>query len=624
MKVEVLKSINFKRRLRPSEEKEYSEILQKGKKAVGNTGMSTLIVPSSSLPQKETLNTGVGSLLSDSSEEFFKFAKQYWGIDSIQLLPEGNFKYIDGMALPYSGSCLDFGNQMINLEALTKDEFGKILTDTDLKSVVDANSSAMKNVRANYENVITISSPTENVLKKGFKELLKADTDKKKEILKQFETFEMQNAERLEPKSLFYALTNEYNNPDTRSWKSLDHNLFDEYVIDEATRLERIKQIKETHPEEIRFYKFKQFLAERQLELSKERLHKKGLTLSGDMSCGFSYDELWANPKAFHKNRSIGWGLPALNLDTVEGQAMLRKKVQHYAKQYDKIRVDAAWTYCLQPIKNKDLNVHEKKNYQGRILDIIEDEFKKHKGASYKKEDIMYEIVAGKEDYNPFDGFTLKPEVKDRIKIYCSDYLGSDWGSTAAFKNRNWANGSYMLGVSNHDSEIYKVLEDEARKRTQIDELANILKIPKEKLSATEEFVKAKYAEIMRSKHNMFFFTDSLNLDGYYQKCKNDPNNYRIKVPESYQDHYFKSLEQGKGLNIMDALEKAFKAEGLDKSQKDLYKKIRKYRKILQEPEGLAKNKIVAIVVAAVTAIGTATGIILNKNNKAKQHQDKI
>ena len=144
----------------------------------------------------------------------------------------------------------------------------------------------------------------------------------------------------------------------------------------------------------------------------------------------------------------------------------------------------------------------------------------------------MYEIVAGKEDYNPFDGFTLKPEVKDRIKIYCSDYLGSDWGSTTAFKNRNWANGSYMLGISNHDSEIHKVLEDEARKRNQIDELARILKIPKEKLSTTEEFIKAKYAEIMRSEHNMFFFTDSLNLDGYYQKCKNDPNNYR-KAGES-------------------------------------------------------------------------------------------
>ena len=41
----------------------------------------------------------------------------------------------------------------------------------------------------------------------------------------------------------------------------------------------------------------------------------------------------------------------------------------------------------------------------------------------------------------------------------------------------------------------------------------------------------------------------------------------------------------------MDALEKAFVSKGLDKSEPELYKKVVKYKKILQQKEGGKKSK---------------------------------
>ncbi|MCQ2754737.1 MAG: hypothetical protein MJ231_06790 [bacterium] len=64
MKVQTINYITFNRRLKPSEEKGYIDTLREGKKAIGNTGYSMLIVPQQSLPQSVERNTGVGNLLS--------------------------------------------------------------------------------------------------------------------------------------------------------------------------------------------------------------------------------------------------------------------------------------------------------------------------------------------------------------------------------------------------------------------------------------------------------------------------------------------------------------------------------------------------------------------------------
>ena len=197
----------------------------------------------------------------------------------------------------------------------------------------------------------------------------------------------------------------------------------------------------------------------------------------------------------------------------------------------------------------------------------------------------MYELV-----FNPVKGPELigvetSPVAKDRVKIYTSWNISEDWGSAEAFKNRGWKDGSYILGATNHDDyPLWSEYKNIAQRDKQIKILSKILKIPEEKLSSFSGY-------------------QALNLFERYKGNTNPVDDYRLKVSTSYQDHYFKSLERGEGYNPMDALEKAFVSKGLDKSEPELYKKVVKYKKILQQKEGGNKSKLVYISAAALLAL---------------------
>lgn len=620
MHVTLNTSLNFKRRLRPSEEADYSAVLKQGKEKVGNTGHSMLIVPSASLPQET--NTGVGNLLDEEGKKFVDFAKQYWGINYIQLLPEGQFKVYGGNCfLPYSGSALDIGSQVINLKLLTSEEYGKLLTIDDVNKVVNSNKISAKDTKINFENVLKLDSPQEDILRKAYNELLKADTQKKKNLLEEIKNFAQANKEWLEPKAIYEALSAKYKNRDTRAWNEFDHNFYNTDIVSPKQRQDAIKGIRNGNlGKEADFFEFKQFIADKHLAKAKAELNQKGIKLSGDMLLGFSYDEVWANPKAFLENAHVGWGLPALNLDAPEGENILRNKVRNFAKRYDGIRIDASWAYVNQPIKEAHSDrIISRKGYDSKILDIIDDEVLNVKGKDFNLENITHEFVADVNDFNVFEGTKLRPLAKDRVKIYTSFNLNSNWATVDAYKKRGWKDGSYLLGATNHDAFPLRVeFQNSTKRAEQIDVLSKILKIPKEKLDNIQGFIQAKFAEPIRSKHNMFFFTDALNILDRYKQLGNNSENYRTKIPKNYQENYFKALEKGEGFNIMDALEKAFVADGLDKKEPELFERIVKYRKILQahEKTGLSKLLIGSIVVGIGVVIGGIC-VFLNKNKKA-------
>ena len=557
MKIQKISGINFERRLKPSEEAEYSEILNRGRdKCIGKNPdgkKSILIVPSSSLPNK----TGVGNLNSKESQKFFDFAEQYWGINEVQILPIGQYFNYKGEYPIYSGSSMDLGNHVIDIQRYVPEEdFDEIVKSNNIKG------------RVNFSNVVDEGSIQEKVLKKLFKS---------GKYQKEFEAYKSENLERLEPKALYNALREINKSHNYKDWNNIDKNLFNRDVVSEKEFEARVKEIKSLKGEKMDFYYFKQFLAEDSLKNARENLHKKGIKLNGDMLCGFSFDEVWANPKAFIPETSIGWSLPALDFDSKEGQKLLRKKVKFFAQRFDGIRIDASWTYANQPqIKN---GVTERKYYADKILNIIDDEVKKVKGAEFDSRNIMHEFAASDIDFNIYDGAELKPYVKERVKIYTSDHLNEGWGTNYSFLKRGWSADSFIIGARNHDSG--KIISSDE----QVNALSKILKIPAEKLKDKKEFVKAKLAEPFGAKNSMIYFADALNIDKQFQGNSDKTLNYAVQIPLDYQDKYFSSLEKGEGFNPMDALEKSFKAKGFDKTEPDLYKKIVKYKKILEQKE---------------------------------------
>ena len=577
MKIQKISGINFERRLKPSEEAEYSEILNRGRdKCIGKNPdgkKSILIVPSSSLPNK----TGVGNLNSKESQKFFDFAEQYWGINEVQILPVGQYFNHKGEYPIYSGSSMDLGNHVIDIQRYVPEEdFDEIVKSNNIKG------------RVNFSNVVDEGSIQEKVLKKLFKS---------GKYQKEFEAYKSENLERLEPKALYNALREINKSHNYKDWNNIDKNLFNRDVVSEKEFEARVKEIKSLKGEKMDFYYFKQFLAEDSLKKARENLHKKGIKLNGDMQCGFSFDEVWANPKAFIPETSIGWSLPALDFDSKEGQKLLRKKVKFFAQRFDGIRIDASWTYANQPqIKN---GITERKYYADKILNIIDDEVKKVKGAEFDSRNIMHEFAASDIDFNIYDGAELKPYVKERVKIYTSDHLNEGWGTNYSFLKRGWSADSFIMGARNHDSG--KIISSDE----QVNALSKILKIPAEKLKDKKEFVKAKLAEPFGAKNSMIYFADALNIDKQFQGNSDKTLNYAVQIPSDYEDRYFASLERGEGFNPMDALEKQFRAKGLDKSEPELYKKIVKYRKILEQKE---KNPKTVLKIAC--ALGFA-GLII-------------
>ena len=585
MKISFDNAINFQRRLRSSEEAEYSDVLKKA----GGKGRRVLIVPASSLPNE----TGVGNLGTKESLEFFDFAKRYWGINEIQILPTGQYHEHKGEYPIYSGTSMDLGNHMINVKDYAHDLQYQIIPEYrgDKK-------------RVNFHNVVDDYS-THN---KAIKEL-----HFEKAFNEDFQKFKLENKKTLEPKALYRALREINRTHDFNRWNDLDKNLFNPDLVKESERNRRIQEVYKLKGEDIDFYYFKQFLAEDSLKKAKNELNKKGLKLNGDMLCGFSYDEVWSNPKAFHKNTTIGWGLPAVDFDSKEGENLFRQKVKFYAERFDGVRVDASWSYINQPQIKEGLT--NRKYYGDKILNIIDEEFKKVKGSDYDLHNIMHEFATSHENFSIYDCYELKPFVKDRVKIYTSEYLSESWGSNKNFLERGWKPDSFSIGTSNHDSKKLEVTEEQAKT------LSKILKIPYEKLTSRKEFVKAKFAEPMGAQNNMIYFIDALNLDGQFLHNSKRELNYATQIPDNYQEHYFKSLENGEGFNPMDALEKSFKARGLDKQDPALYKKIVKYRKILEQKEKQTFPRwkwIVGIACSGLVLYG------LFKHLYNKPHSDSI
>jgi len=565
MKIKSNTSPIFMRRLKSSEEIEYSSVLKAGKAKVSHNntakdGRSILIVPFSSMPQCSEYNTGVGNLASEEGQKFADFAKKYWGINEVQILPIGQYHSHRGSIPIYSGTSMDLGNHVIYLK--------DFLDEKKLRQIVKNNNLQD---RVNFSNIIEINSMSEKCLK----ELMQNMPDNLKS---DFENYKKKCSETFERKCLYRAFREIYNTSNYKKWNDTDKNLFNEDIINPEIRDKRIEEVQNLKAETIEFYKFKNFLAEKSLEKAKRGLNAKGIKLNGDLMCGFSYDEVWARPKAFMEDLELAkWGLPVLDVNSKEAEDILKEKAALYSKWYDGFRVDASWTYITPNVINKKTKEISKLYNGEKFLNIINEEVKKVKGDDFDLNNITHEFAADPQnEFNIFSGSSLKTSVKDRVKIYTSDHLSNDWGSADNFIKRGWSDDKFIIGPTNHDSPKMSITEK------QVKALSHILKIPETKLNTLPNFLKAKFAEPLRAKNNMIQFTDALGLNTQLNNNRDISLNWTAKIPENYEDIYFQSLIDGKAYNPMDALEKQFIAQGLDKREKKLFKKIVKYRKILE------------------------------------------
>lgn len=574
-------SLSFGRALHDNEIEEYKKTLSEGKNLVGQNGNSAFIMPSTSMPQSAARNTGVGNLASEESIKYLNDMRTYLGFNVVQDLPVNQFKRNQ-----YNGSALSLGDQNINPELLTTEEYGSILKNEEFDEIVKANNGETKETLANFDNVIGNESAQGKALKKAYERF--NALDEKSELKQRYNKFVTENAERLNIK-------------------------------------------REAEPD-ADFFKFKQFLAEEHHAKGVQKLHDNGLKYCRDIAFNFDDDEVRAFPNAFKQDHYMGspsWEIPSLNFDTIldessDANKLLKMKIQYAAKDADMIRLDAAWNYVtpvMTPKGETRILDENRKALQTGLVDQIEKWVKEVKGEDFDvKSNILYEFEAGADKFSAFWDGKLIPAVKDRVNIYQTTYMNDGWGSNEAFQSRGWTADELSVGVGNHDTQplrqIANGVEDavngnQVHKNASINPLSRILKIDGETLQNPVEFAKAKWAEIMTGKNNHFFFGDVFGMADRFNEHNNQSKTaFRRKVPVNYMQTYLDSLKEGFGFNIMDALAKAFKAKGLDESNSDLYNRIVKFSNILADKEEenvkLADNVAEAVQDTASAAVDNA------------------
>lgn len=579
--------------------KEEKEAFKQTKKEaldiIGKPEKSVFIYSSACLPQSPESNTGTGNLLSKQGEEFLDVVKTFTTADTIQDVPSGEF-----MAKPanhyygaYETSSQARSTHLISPELLMDERFGKIIAPEDLKAVVDANNGQNKDIFANFENVVEPDSPFENMLKKAYERFQTGQGETIGTLRTEFNDYKTKNADWLEPHSIYNVLSNKYKTQLFDNWENeTDKRLYDPDFPQDARTARKAEILKES-ADDIEFYNFKQFLSDKFLGLARDKAHENGLKFGGDVAYQFSLSDVFSNPKAFSYDVFMGPAelkIPALNFYQITdpnsaAAKMLSQKFRLAAQRYDTLRVGMGWGYVTPMLSNSSGSYHEQKYMGSQVLDIIENAVKSVKGDKFNRNDLFYEIEAGEKEFRAFneDGTLLEP-LKDRVKIYSSDYMNNGWGSSRAYSDKfNMKPSEFIYGASHVNTTPLADLAAQGiytqRREAQVRELSEILHIKPENLETVNGFIRAKNAEPLLAKNNFMFFTEFFGLDRKFNDLtKTNPDNFRAKIPVNPEQAYYDAVKDGHAYNLMDAFEKVFKTKGYDKQHPELFAKIVEFK----------------------------------------------
>lgn len=579
--------------------KEEKESFIKTKQAaldiIGRPDRSVFIYSSACLPQSAENNTGTGTLLSKQGDELLDVVKTFTTTNIMQDLPSGEFlpKPPKDFYSAYGGSSESLSTHLIDPEFLMKES---LITPEELKIVVDANNGEKKAVLANFKNVVEPDSPFENVLKKAYERFVAGEGEEFDNLRKEFTEYNAKNADWLESHGIFDVLSKKYGTPTFDKWTDeTDKRLYDPDFSPDL-RTARKETILKENAKDIEFYNFKRFMADKCLELAREKTHDKGLLFGGDVPYQFSLADMFGNPKAFSYDVYMGpkiFKFPALNFYQITdpnspAAKMLARKIRLAAERYDTLRMDLGWGYVTPMLSNSAGTYSEKKQMGSQLLNFIEKTVREVKGYGFDTKDIFYEVEAAAEDFRAFndDNSVIEP-LRDRMKIYSSDYMSEDWGSSRIYREKfHISPDDFIYGASNQDTTpLHELAASDAyttRKASQVKELSNILKIEPSVLQNGDEFIRAKNAEPLLAKNHFMFFTEFFGMRGKFNSHDNNgAENFRLKMPANPEQAYYDAVKEGRAFNLMDGLEKAFVAKGFDKKYPDLFTKIVEFKEKL-------------------------------------------
>ena len=293
--------------------KECKKTIKDALKVLGKDNF-VLIMHGGSFPAKSEEDTGFGSMNSSAGKDIIDYSEGLF--DAIQLGPAGKTKSSDSS--PYTGTIFSGNPLFIDLKQLTTKEWNNILSEETFKKVVE-NNPKKDSGRTAYSYVFKAQNEALKEAWENFKN--------EKKLHKEFEKFKKENAFWLDNDSLYEALSIDNKNDYWPIWKSkTDKNLLNPKNDEEKEAFaKRIAEIKEKYADEIDFYKFCQFVLERQLEETKKYAKKHGIKMIADRQVAFSDRDCWAYQSLFLPGWCLGcppdyfskdgqaWGFPVMD-----------------------------------------------------------------------------------------------------------------------------------------------------------------------------------------------------------------------------------------------------------------------------------------------------------------------
>ncbi len=297
-----------------SEEKA-KKTIRKALKTLGKKNF-VMIMHNGSFPSAAGQNTGFGTINSDAGKEFIEYSSGLF--DAIQLGPAGKTKSCDSS--PYTGTIFSNNPLFIDLKELTTKKWGNILSEKTYNEIVEDNPNKFVNKTA-YSYIYKRQNEALTEAWNNFK------SSATKKLLKEFDVYKRDNEFWLDKDALYEALSVEHGNDYWPLWNSdMDKNLFNPDSIEEQLAYgSRIKEIEAKYADEIDYYKFVQFVINKQNEETRQFALKHNVKMIADRQVAFSDRDTWAYQSLFLKGWMLGcppdyfskdgqaWGFPVMN-----------------------------------------------------------------------------------------------------------------------------------------------------------------------------------------------------------------------------------------------------------------------------------------------------------------------
>ena len=298
-----------------------TKLVSEALKVLGKDNLA-LIIHGSSFPSKQGEDTGFGTFNSEAGHGLIDYAHGIF--NALQLGPAGKTKSDD--ASPYTGTIFSGNPLFIDLKQLTEKKWDSILSQETFEKVV-ANNPRQNQGRTAYDYIQKAQIEALKEAWKNFKEIHGGLFGSS--LKKEFEKFKKDNALWLDNDSLYEALSIENGSDFWYTWKNeTDKKLMNPKSEEEKKAYAaRIDEIKKNYEDEIEFYKFCQFVLEKQNEETKKFALSKGIKMIADRQVAFSDRDAWAYQSLFLDGWYLGcppdyfskdgqaWGFPVMDPD---------------------------------------------------------------------------------------------------------------------------------------------------------------------------------------------------------------------------------------------------------------------------------------------------------------------